>query len=184
MPRYFAFLRGINIGGHRVKMERLRELFEELGGENVATFIASGNVIFDAGDTDETALEARAERRLHAALGYEAATFIRSLDELKAILAFEAFPVAELQKEGHSLFVLFLRRPLAKSAQDAVEALHTDRDEFRVEGRETYWLSRGRTMDSLVSAAELGKATGKAECTSRNITTIRKLVAKHSEPGK
>ena len=31
MPQYIALLRGINVGGHRVKMDRLRELFEELG---------------------------------------------------------------------------------------------------------------------------------------------------------
>lgn len=184
MPRYFAFLRGINVGGHRLKMERLRELFEELGAENVATFIASGNVIFEAAATDEAALERRVEKHLHSALGWEAAIFLRSLDELKAILAFEAFPAAELAKEGHSLFVLFLRRPLPKSAQDAVEALHTEHDAFRVEGREIYWLCRGKTMDTLVSPAEMGKATGKVECTSRNITTLRKLVAKHSEPEK
>jgi uncharacterized protein (DUF1697 family) len=161
-------------------MERLRELFEELGGENVSTFIASGNVIFDAGDTDETALEARAEKHLHAELGYEAATFLRSLNELKTILAFEAFPAAEVEKEGHSLFVMFLRRALPKAAAEAVEALRTERDEFRVKGREIYWLCRGRTVDSLVSGAELGKAAGKAECTSRNITTLRKLVARYT----
>ncbi|MGV3719956.1 MAG: DUF1697 domain-containing protein [Actinomycetota bacterium] len=180
MPRYFAFLRGINVGGHRVKMERLRELFEEVGGENVSTFIASGNVIFDAESTDETALERRVEQHLHAALGYEAATFLRSLDELKTILAFEAFPAAELEKEGHTLFVLFLRGSLPQAAAEAVEALRTERDEFRVQGREIYWLCRGRTVDSLVSGAELGRAAGKAECTSRNITTLRKLVAKYS----
>lgn len=48
MPRYFAFLRGINVGGHRIKMDRLREHVEALGFEHVETFIASGNVIFSS----------------------------------------------------------------------------------------------------------------------------------------
>ncbi len=56
MPRYIALLRGINVGGHNVKMDRLRALFEELGFRDVATFIASGNVIFTAPDADERAL--------------------------------------------------------------------------------------------------------------------------------
>ena len=48
MPRFIAFLRAINVGGHNVKMEELRVLFESLGFTNVETFIASGNVIFEA----------------------------------------------------------------------------------------------------------------------------------------
>jgi len=48
MPRYVALLRGINLGGHTVKMDRLKKLFEELGLKNVETFIASGNVIFES----------------------------------------------------------------------------------------------------------------------------------------
>ena len=30
MPRYIAFLRAINVGGHTVKMDRLRQIFESL----------------------------------------------------------------------------------------------------------------------------------------------------------
>ena len=42
MPRYVALLRGINVGGHRVKMDHLRSLFGDMGFDGVATFIASG----------------------------------------------------------------------------------------------------------------------------------------------
>ena len=44
MPKHFAFLRAINVGGHTVKMDHLRDIFESLGFSNVETFIASGNV--------------------------------------------------------------------------------------------------------------------------------------------
>ena len=47
MPRYVAFLRGINLGKRRPPMSELKRLFEELGFTNVATFIASGNVLFE-----------------------------------------------------------------------------------------------------------------------------------------
>ena len=46
MPRLFAFLRAINVGGRTIKMERLRREFEVFGFPGVETFIASGNVIF------------------------------------------------------------------------------------------------------------------------------------------
>ena len=52
MPKYVALLRAINVGGHTVKMDHLRSLFEAIGFSNVETFIASGNVIFDSRSKD------------------------------------------------------------------------------------------------------------------------------------
>ena len=47
MTKYVAFLRGINVGRHkRIKMADLKRAFEAAGFHNVATYIASGNVIF------------------------------------------------------------------------------------------------------------------------------------------
>ena len=53
MDRYVAFLRGMNIGGRRIKNEELRREFEELGLSDVSCFRASGNVIFAADEDDE-----------------------------------------------------------------------------------------------------------------------------------
>jgi len=85
MPRLIAFLRAINVGGHTVTMEKLRREFEGLGLKDVETFIASGNVIFTARQADTVALEKKIEARLHKALGYEVATFVRSCEEVAAV---------------------------------------------------------------------------------------------------
>ncbi|MBK7317116.1 MAG: DUF1697 domain-containing protein [Anaerolineales bacterium] len=69
MTRYFTFLRAINVGGHTVKMDVLRQLFESLGFSNVETFIASGNVIFEAKTADGKSLEKKIEKALKEALG-------------------------------------------------------------------------------------------------------------------
>jgi uncharacterized protein (DUF1697 family) len=46
---YLALLRGINVGGkNKVPMAELKACFEELGCENVRTYIASGNVMFES----------------------------------------------------------------------------------------------------------------------------------------
>src|SRR5437867_13451918 len=66
MTRYAAFLRAINVGGHTIRMVDLKASIQALGFENVETFIASGNVIFDTPDTDEGKLEATIERALEA----------------------------------------------------------------------------------------------------------------------
>ncbi len=70
MPKYVAFLRAINVGGHTVKMDYLRGLFEAIGSRNVETFIASGNVIFDSKSKNAPALERRIEKHLEETLGY------------------------------------------------------------------------------------------------------------------
>ena len=80
MPKYVAFLRAISGGGHTVKMDYLRSLFESLGFSNVETFIASGNVIFDSTSKSTKALEKKIESYLLKTLGYEVVTlFVRPL---------------------------------------------------------------------------------------------------------
>ncbi len=55
MTRLVALLRGINVGGIRIRMADLKEVFGGLGCENVRTVLASGNVLFDAEDDPATA---------------------------------------------------------------------------------------------------------------------------------
>ena len=59
MTLYIALLRAINVGGRTVKMDRLRDLFEQVGFSAVETFIASGNVIFAAAEQPTAEMEAR-----------------------------------------------------------------------------------------------------------------------------
>ena len=87
---YVAFLGGINVGGHRVTMERLRGEFEALGHEDVRTFIASGNVVFGA-RVGRAALESSIERHLHERLGYAVPTFVRPGAAVVKIAALEPF---------------------------------------------------------------------------------------------
>jgi uncharacterized protein (DUF1697 family) len=76
MSRCIAFLRAINVGGHTAKMDDLRQLFQSLGFSGVETFLASGNVVFEATSRNTKALEKKIEKKLQEALGYEVATFI------------------------------------------------------------------------------------------------------------
>jgi uncharacterized protein (DUF1697 family) len=180
MPRYFAFLRAVNVGGRTIKMERLRALFEELGFENVETFIASGNVIFEGPPGKREALERKIEQHLEEALGYEVATFIRTHDELCEVAQRQPFrDVADAAE--HSLYVTFLREEPTAEQKKAIEACRSDVDELRVQGRELYWLCRTKITDSKVTAAQLGKAAPIAG-TMRNMTTVRRLVAKYDPP--
>src|ERR1051326_806760 len=172
MNRYVAFLRAINVGGHVVKMDRLRELFKQMGFENVETFIASGNVLFDSSSTNADALEKQIEAGLEAALGYAVGTFVRTPHEIAAVSEFE------YREEDWKVWVAFLKRPLSDDMLARALALETDSERLSANGREFYWLFNVPYSESTV-ATPRGKLSGRIS-RSRNMTTVRKIAAKLS----
>jgi uncharacterized protein (DUF1697 family) len=179
MTKFIAFLRAINVGGHVVKMDQLRQLFEELGFANVETFIASGNVIFDAKSKDTNALQRRIEKHLYNALGYEVATFLRTLAELEHVANHRPFPESEMSGPGNTLYVGFIADIPAKAVAQKVEALVTKVDDLKVSGREVYWLLHTNFSDSKLSGATLERTLG-MKATFRNINTVRRILKKYS----
>src|ERR1700688_901019 len=97
MSRYAPFLRGMNVGGHRLTNELLRSHFEDLGFEEVATFRASGNVVFAGKKRPPAEVREEIEAGLLRALGYAVPTFIRTADELGKIAAHEPFSAELLE---------------------------------------------------------------------------------------
>ena len=110
--RYIALLRGINVGGHQVKMDALRRLFADLGLANVGSYIQSGNVFFDSDEADRAALRARIEGQLRATLGYEVATCLRTVEEFAAVMALDPFAGIALRPDMR-FSVTFLAEPVA-----------------------------------------------------------------------
>jgi uncharacterized protein (DUF1697 family) len=177
MSQLVAFLRAINVGGHTVKMEQLRTLFEELRFANVETFIASGNVLFDTRGKDTAALERKIETHLRKALGYEVRTFLRSPEELGRIVAYEPFTKAEIAAPENTLYVAFLASEPGDDVRRKVAAFRADGYSLHLHAREVYVLRRGKESEVIFSGALLEKLLGMPS-TMRNITTVRKLAAK------
>ena len=182
MPRYVALLRAINVGGRRVKMDHLREIFGAPGFANVETFIASGNVIFDSETEDTETLERKIEDHLRESLGYEVATFVRTASELENISRYRPFDSSDLDAEGTSLYIAFLQDKPNAEAEQKLTTYRTEVDDFRVHGREIYWLCRKKISESAFSGALLEKTLGMS-ATMRNATTIEKLVGKYPASG-
>ena len=178
MTRYVAFLRAINVGGRRVKMDHLRGLFESLGFSRVETFIASGNVIFDSSAEDARTLAREIEDHLRESLGYEVATFVRSASELTAIARHRPFDPSDLDAEGTSLYIAFLPAPPNAEAQEKLMTHRSEVDDFAVHGHEVYWLCRKKMSESAFSGALLETTMG-MPATVRNSSTVEKLVAKY-----
>ncbi len=175
MPRYVAFLRAINVGGHVVTMDRLRSLFDSLGFAGVETFIASGNVVFESRSGDTSALSRKIEKLLHKSLGYEVATFIRTDAEVAAIARHPLFDSPNA-RSAKALNVGFLSQAPRAEATRALMRLRTASDEFHVEGREMYWL---RKMSESGFSYAVFERTLQVRATFRGRNTVVRLAAKY-----
>src|SRR5688500_16517828 len=96
MPKYVALLRGINVGGHKViRMSELAAMFSSLGFTNVRTYIASGNVLFDA--PEGTSLGDILAKGIMQSFGHEIVVVIRACKELVELAsALDAEPSAHV----------------------------------------------------------------------------------------
>ncbi len=177
--RYIAFLRGINVGGnHAVRMDPLRAMLVALGLRNVETFIASGNVIFDA-TGKAVSIERRIEERLERELGFAIPTFLRTAAEVAAVAAHKPFRGLAVLPSGATLQVGFLKAPLEAGAHAAVMAFRDDIHEFHVHRREIYWHTRERPAILRITGPKMDRALG-GPVTFRNITTVRRLAQKYA----
>src|SRR4051794_14732893 len=149
MERYVAFLRGMNLGGRRIGNEELRRHFKQIGCEEVATFRASGNVIFSApGRETEAELARRLEAELCRRVGYGVPVFLRSSEEVAAIAAQEPFGRERIGSSKGKLQVSLLAAKPSAAARRQVLALASDEDLLAISGRELYWLPSGGLLES------------------------------------
>ena len=179
---YIAFLRGINIGGHRVKMERLRELFSGLGLRDVRSYIQTGNIFFESAEADRDdrdALARRIERHLAAALGYEVPTFLRTVAEVEHALRLDPFKHLEPTPDTRFL-ITFISRPLPDDFKLPLVSPKHDYEILRATPGEVFSLLRlvnGRPSNP----ATLIEKTCQAKTTSRFYgTTVKILEAAQS----
>jgi uncharacterized protein (DUF1697 family) len=176
MDRYVAFLRGMNLGGRRITNDELRAHFEALGCDDVATFRASGNVIFDR-DEAVAALTSRLESGLAELLGYEVPVFLRTAQEVRAIATRRPFDAEQLEASAGKLQVALLLESPSPRAEKEVLAMSTDEDRLAIVGRELYWLPRGGMSDSELDLKAI--ATSLGPTTIRTKGTIDQIATKH-----
>lgn len=178
MERYVAFLRGMNLGSRRIKNPELVAHFEGMGLEDVATFRASGNVVFlDPAGEAESKLQQRVERELDERLGYDVAVFLRSAEEVRAIAAREPFPAQAIAaSKGKPQVVLLGRKPSAKAKKD-LAAITPEGDLMVLEDRELHWLPTVGLSETELDTKALDAALGKG--TTRTAGTIEQIAAKY-----
>lgn len=176
--RYIALLRGVNVGGHQVKMERLRALFAELGLANVRTYIQTGNVFFETDAQDERDREALTdaiETHLLQTLGYAVPTYLRTVPELEHTLALDPFKELTVTDDMRLTIVFagkpippVLDLPLWSARRDMQIVATTEMDAFVV-----WYLINGRPPSD---GKFIERALG-GPVTSRFLHTTAKILA-------
>ena len=112
MPLLISFIRGINVGGHKkIKMAELRNLFLDLGFQNPRTLLQSGNVVFEAADTDLADIGARIEAGISQRFGFEAQALLRTPDAFRTTLADNPFSAQQLERGNHAMIVFLSAVP-------------------------------------------------------------------------
>ena len=172
---YVALLRGINVGGNNViPMGALVKTFERMGLDSVKTYIASGNVLFRTGASEQRTLEARIERALSKAHGYDARVVLRSHAEMDRHVA--DLPRAWKRLDPKMRYnVLFLRHEI--DSESIIEGLAPK------PGIEQLWYRPGvlywSAHTSDLARTSMAKLSSKAiykHVTVRNLNTTRKIL--------
>ncbi|MFJ7972798.1 DUF1697 domain-containing protein [Psychrobacillus sp. NPDC096389] len=163
---FVALLRGINLGAkNKVDMKSLKALFEEIGYENVRTYIQTGNVVFDNAVYDVLHLE----HTLRETYGFDIPVTVRSKEELEEIQQHPIFLKDQV-------YVMFLAQDISDEQQALLDSLVDD--EFVVwNGRNVIIsLSKNYHQTKFTNAffeRKLGMAS-----TARNRNTVNKIVLK------
>lgn len=169
----------MNVGGHNVTMAELKRIFEKMGLDNVETFIASGNVIFDSRKKPQ-ALEKMISARLREALGYEVLSFLRTLPQLSAVAECRPFDSALIER-AVAYNVAFTGSVITTAQHEKLAAYNTDFDAFTAHGREIHWICRVKQNESRFVSSQMEKNLG-TSVTWRGINTVKRLVAKYAAP--
>lgn len=173
---YVALVRGINVGGKAmVDMRTLKRVFEDLGYDDVATYINSGNVLFSTNRRRAvTGLSADIERAVEHELGFPVAVLVKAAAQLHAIA--DAVPPSWVNDASMKCDVLFLFPDVDRpSVLDEIPKKPEIEDWRYVPGAAVHRIDKAVAAKSPVT-----KLVGTAlyqRLTIRNINTVRKLCA-------
>jgi uncharacterized protein (DUF1697 family) len=169
MKKYIAFLRGINVGNIQIKMPDLKIAFLEMGFKNVATYLQTGNVVFES-NKNISEIKVILEKRLSETFHYQAFVLLYDFDILKEIVAKYPFQ----KDEGNHAYVIFVE---SESVFEELATIAESVNEDIAKGDSVlYWkVPKGESLTTPFSKLT-AKAKYKSTTTVRNINTLEKML--------
>jgi len=170
MPTYIALLRGVNVSGNMLKMDRLRALCTELGAKNARTYIQSGNIVFAASATSSHWSQVL-ERKIAGESRLPVSVIVRTAAEMARVLVANPF-LKEKGIDTARLAVTFLQQAPAKTALEALAALKIGSERFACFGKEIYLHCPDGFANAKLYSLDRTLAQ---KTTTRNWNTVKKL---------
>jgi uncharacterized protein (DUF1697 family) len=180
MKTYIALFRGINVGGKNVlPMKDLVVLLEDIGSQNVKTYIQSGNAVFQSNEEDAALLSNKIRAAIKKSHGFEPQVLLLRPEEIER--AVESNPFPEAESEPKTLHIHFLASMPKNPDLGVLESIKGDRERFALKDRVFYLHAPdGIGRSKLAANAEtlLGVAI-----TGRNWRTVCKVMAMAKQYG-
>ncbi len=172
--RLAAFLRGVNVGGHRkLPMAALRTSLQTRGFSEVATYLQSGNVVCTgSGSAGQAAADIAAA--IVADFGFDCSVIVRERHELLAILG--AHPFEAEEADPARLHVYFADAAFDSAALDRVDRARFGDDRCEAIGRELYLHTPGGLGKSKLTIDVFERALG-CNFTQRNWRSVQEVAA-------
>ena len=168
-------LRGINVSGQKnIKINELKSLYEALGFQNVATYIQSGNVIFDTNLKDTGDLRIKIEQAIEDKYNFHVPLVLRSNLELKNIIENCPFDSIDLEEHGTKVLVTFLSSQPSEVKIAVIKKYVVAPEELVIRGKEAYLYCPNGYGKSKLSNTFIESKLGLV-ATTRNWKTVHKL---------
>ncbi|MGL5892317.1 MAG: DUF1697 domain-containing protein [Bacteroidia bacterium] len=176
MNIYIAILRGINVSGKRIlKMDALKQMLNELGFENVQTYIQSGNIVFKAKKISNKLLEAKIASEIEKQFGYDVPTLVLTINELKFVIDNNPFVTNKLIDPAH-LHITFLNEEPQKELTDKILPSGYLPDQFNIISKAVYLYCPNGYGSTKLSNTFLENKL-KVNATTRNWKTVNELLS-------
>jgi uncharacterized protein (DUF1697 family) len=175
MQTYISLLRGINVSGSKmIKMELLKQLYQDLLFTGIQTYIQSGNVIFASVETDLAALQNQISDAIKTRFGYEVPVCVLRYESLLEILKNNPFVSADPGVDVAHLYLTFLNAPPADAATQKLKETDFSPERLALHGQVAYLYlpngyGRARLNNNLIETRL------KTSATTRNWKTLNTL---------
>lgn len=180
MTTHLALLRGINVSGHNMmKMEALKTMLENIGFQNVRTYLQSGNVFIDTDEESASKVGFMIKQEIFRVFGHEVPTIVITKEDLE--LCFKNNPYfKEKDIDTKKLYVAFVSTNLKKENINDLKISQFKPDEASIDGNRIfikYDIGAGKTrLEGKYIEKKLNVIV-----TMRNWNTVTNLLAMYSE---
>ncbi len=175
MTTYISILRGINVSGKNlIKMETLRKAYENLGFQDVKSYVQSGNVVFNAEAIDPKTLAEKISEMIAQEFGMEVPVIAFEAEKLERVITQSPF-TKDSEKDPKFLHVTFLASIPAQVDMTAIEEKKQAGEEITIVNDAVYlYCPNGYGKSKLTNNFLENKL--KVSATTRNWKTTNQLL--------